>query len=45
MNQAAATICNYSIEEFVGHNINQALEKGEISDSVGLLVAKKRKRN
>ena len=43
MNQAAATICNYSIEEFVGHNINQALEKGEISDSVGLLVAKKRK--
>ena len=41
MNQAAATICNYTVEEFVGHNINQALKDGEISDSVALLVAKK----
>ena len=42
MNQAAATICNYSIEEFVGHNINEAIKRGEISDSVTSLVARKR---
>ncbi len=42
MNPAAATICNYSIEEFVGSNINEALKKGEISDSVTSLVARKR---
>ena len=42
MNPAAAAICNYSIEEFVGHNINEAVKKGEISDSVTSLVARKR---
>ena len=42
MNQAAATICNYSIEEFVGHNINEAIKRGEISDSVTSLVTRKR---
>ena len=42
MNPAAATICNYSIEEFVGSNINEALKKGEISDSVTSLVTRKR---
>lgn len=41
MNQAAATICNYSPYEFVGRNIQEALQKGEISDSVALLVARK----
>ena len=42
MNPAAATICNYSIEEFVGSNINEAIKRGEISDSVTSLVARKR---
>ena len=41
INEAAANICNYSIEEFIGHNINEALKSGEISDSVSLLVARK----
>ena len=43
MNQAAANICNYSIDEFVGHNVHKALQDGEISDSIGLLVSKKRR--
>jgi PAS domain S-box-containing protein len=43
MNTAAANICNYSIEEFVGHNIHDALKKGEISDSVSEVVARKGK--
>lgn len=43
MNKAAANICNYPVDEFVGHNVHKALRDGEISDSIGILVAKKRR--
>jgi PAS domain S-box-containing protein len=43
INEAAAKICNYSEEEFVGYNIHDALRSGEISDSVSMLVVKKKR--